>query len=165
MKRLQALVLRSRQLPVFLVDTREQRPYEFPCSRVQTLTTGDYSIAGFEDRIAIERKTKEDAYSSLGYDRARFQREVERLAQLHFGAIVIESSLPDFLYPPPFSRLHPRAAIGTLLAWSVRFGIHIHFVGDRAHGQALTGSLLEKFWRYQQVSNHAPVARASRGIA
>jgi ERCC4-type nuclease len=117
---------------------------------VQTLATGDYSVAGFEDRIAIERKTKEDAYSSLGWGRARFQREAERLGRLDFAAIVIEASLPDFLQPPAFSHLHPKAAISTLLAWSVRYRVHVFFAGDRRHGEALTRVLLETFWKCHQ---------------
>ena len=50
---------------IVAIDTREQKPYRFPRSEVKTLASGDYSVVGLEDRIAIERKTKEDAYSSL----------------------------------------------------------------------------------------------------
>ena len=56
------------------VDTREQRPYQYPGAQVCTLPTGDYSVVGLKDRVAIERKTKADAYSSLGQGRARFRR-------------------------------------------------------------------------------------------
>jgi len=112
---------RSSQRPVFIVDTREQRPYDLADSRIETLKTGDYSIAGLEGHVAIERKTKEDAYSSLGQGRGRFRAEVERLGRLNYGAIVIETSLSEFLRPPTFSRMSPRAAINTLLAWAVRY--------------------------------------------
>jgi DNA excision repair protein ERCC-4 len=146
----EALVTGAIIEPVVAIDTREQRPYRFAASVVKTLATGDYSIEGLEDRISIERKSKADAYSSLGLDRPRFQREMERLAEFEYGAVVIESSLRGFLLPPDFSELHPRSAVGSLLAWSVRYGVHVFFAGDRPHGNALTAHLLEKFWRYHR---------------
>ena len=132
----------------FIVDSREQRPYALPGAVVRGLPAGDYSVAGFEDRVAVERKSLSDAYSSLGANRERFRREVERLARYEFAAIVVEASLTQFLVPPPFSRLHARAALGTLLSWCVRYRIPVLFAGDRAHGEATTRLLLEKFVRY-----------------
>jgi len=130
------------------VDTREQKPYWFPRAEVKTLVTGDYSILGFEDRIAIERKTKSDAYSSLGQGRSRFEREIQRLSEFDYGAIVIEASLPDFLTAPAFSRMNPKSAVNSIIAWSVKYGVHLFFAGDRRHGNALTLKLLEKYWLY-----------------
>ena len=100
------------------IDTREQRPYEFPGAVVMTLPTGDYSIVGLEHRVAIERKSKADAYGSLGQGRARFRRECERLAALDYAAIVVEDTVPGFLRRPAHSKMNPRSAIGSLLAWS-----------------------------------------------
>ena len=133
---------------VVAVDTREQKPYRFSKSEVKTLPTGDYSIIGLEDRITIERKTKADAYASLGQGRARFKRELERLSQFDFAAIVIEASLPDFLQAPAFSCMNPKAALKSLIAWSVRYHVHVFFAGDRRHGHALTRQLLEKYLHY-----------------
>ena len=133
---------------VVAIDTREQKPYRFARSEVKTLPTGDYSIIGLEDRIAIERKTKEDAYSSLGQGRARFERELERLSHLDYAAVVVETSLPDFLCAPAFSRMHPKAAAGSIVAWSVKYRVCVFFAGDRLHGNALTRQLLEKYLRY-----------------
>jgi ERCC4-type nuclease len=133
---------------VVAVDTREQRPYRFPRSAVKTLATGDYSIIGFEDRLAIERKTKKDAYSSLGRGRARFRREFERLSRLSYAAVVVEASLTDFLHAPAFSRMSPKAALKSILAWSVKYRVNVFFACDRRHGNALTCQLLEKCWRY-----------------
>jgi len=134
---------------VVAIDTREQKPYRFARSEVKTLVSGDYSIVGLEERIAIERKTKEDAYSSLGQGRARFERELQRLSRFDYAAIVIETSLPDFLRAPAFSRMNPKAAAGSIVAWSVKYRVCVFFAGDRPHGNALTRQLLEKFWRYQ----------------
>ena len=49
-----------------VIDTREQLPYEFEDSITRTLQTGDYSIFGYEDQITVERKTKADAYGTIG---------------------------------------------------------------------------------------------------
>jgi DNA excision repair protein ERCC-4 len=133
---------------VVAVDTREQRPYRFPRWERKALASGDYSVVGLEDRVAVERKTKADAYASLGRGRGRFEREVERLAKMDYAALVIEASLPEFLVPPAFSRLNPRSAVASLLAWSVRHRVFVFFAGDRQHGRAVTWSLLEKYWRY-----------------
>jgi len=141
---------RSRPEITVVVDTREQKPYWFPRAEVKTLATGDYSILGFEDRISIERKTKSDAYSSLGQGRPRFEREIQRLAEFDYGAIVVETSLPGFLTAPAFSRMKPKSAVNSIISWSVKYGIHLFFAGDRRHGNALTLKLLEKYWLYHR---------------
>ena len=99
-----------KAVPIIIVDTREQKPYRFDQFEVtvKALATGDYSLAGLENQVAIERKTKNDAYSSIGRARARFERELERLARLRYAAIVIEASLTDFLQAPRFSGMNSR---------------------------------------------------------
>lgn len=140
---------------VVAVDTREQRPWTFPTSQRVTLTTGDYSAIGLEHRIAIERKSKPDAYGSLGRGRKRFEREWVRLGELDYAAVVIESTLDDFLQPPPRSLLHPRAAVGTLASWSVRYGVHVMFADDRRHAAAWTLKALGKFWEQHRAEVRA----------
>jgi len=135
---------------IFAVDSREQRPYPLEGAEVVTLPAGDYSIVGLEDRVTVERKSRSDAYRSLGYGRARFEREMRRLVEYDFAAIVVESTLPDFLLRPRFSRMNPRSAVSTLLAWSVKFRVPVYFAGDRRHGMAVTRKLLEYYWRYHR---------------
>ena len=142
-----------KEQPIIAIDTREKTPYPFSPGEVVTLQTGDYSVIGLEDRVAIERKTKSDAFNSLGRERARFEREVSRLGELEFGAIVVEASLPDLLHPPRYSQMNPRAVVASLLAWSVRYGVPVYFAGDRSHGQAATRCLLMKFWYYTKRSS------------
>jgi len=134
---------------VVAIDTREQEPYAFEGAVTKTLPTGDYSIVGLEDHVTVERKSKADAYGSLGQGRARFRREFERLSNFDYAVVVIEDSVPGFLHRPPHSRMDPRAAIATLLAWSVRYRIPVFFAGDRAHGRALTQKLLQMYWKYR----------------
>ena len=143
---------------IIAIDTREQRPYEFPGAEVRTLATGDYSIVGLEDQVAVERKTKADAYCSLGQGRARFRRELERLALFGYAAIVVEDTVPGFLRRPAHSMMNPRSAIGSLLAWSVRYRVPVFFAGDRAHGQALTYKLLQMYDKYRGEVRHEHLA-------
>ena len=143
--------------PVIAIDTREQQPYTYPGAEVKTLPSGDYSIVGLEGLVTVERKTKADAYCSLGCERARFRREVERLAGYDYAAIVIEDTAPGFLRRPAYSKMNPRSAMSTLLAWSVRYGVHVFFAGDRDHAQALTRKLLEMYWRYHREGAHEHV--------
>jgi ERCC4-type nuclease len=144
----------ATELPRVVIDTREQRPYLFPRSISGTLASGDYSLEGYENRVAIERKSKEDAYGSLGGGRKRFEAEWVRLSQLDYAAVVIESGIPDFLRePPPYSEMHPRAALCTLLAWSIKYRVPVWFAGDRQHAKALVLRLLTYWWRYTVESN------------
>ena len=135
--------------PVIAVDTREQKPYRFPRSEVKTLATGDYSIVGLEDRIAIERKRLEELFCIAGRERERFERELERMTALDYAAIVIEADLPQILRGAAFSQVSPKAVVGSLVSWSIRYRAHVFFAGDRRHAKALTCRLLDKYWRYQ----------------
>jgi len=132
-----------------VIDTRERRPYEYEGAVTGTLKSGDYSILGLEDRVAVERKTKEDAFSSLGASRGRFEKELERLSGYDYGAIVIESNLDDFLNPPAFTRMNPKAAINSLVSWSVKYKVFIFFASDRRHAMALVYRILEKYWKHR----------------
>ena len=135
---------------VVVVDTREQKPYRYGRSLRGTLPAGDYSIRGLESRVAVERKEKADAYGSLGRGRARFEREVARLSAYDYAAVVIEADLADFLEAPAFSGMRPRAAVNTLVSWSVKYGVHVFFAGSRPLARALTYRILEKFWKHRR---------------
>ncbi len=134
---------------VIAIDTREQQPYGFEEAVIKTLPSGDYSIIGLEDRVTIERKSKTDAYGSLGHGRARFRREFERLSKFDYAVVVIEDTVPGFLHRPSHSKMNPRAAIATLLDWSVKYRVPVFFAGDRDHARALTQKLLQMYWRYR----------------
>lgn len=135
---------------VIVIDSREQKPYKFPgiATVIKGLTTGDYSVLGLEESITIERKSKKDAYSTIGNGRDRFTRELERLATYDYAAIVVETTMQNFLVPPAYSSLHPHAAINSLLAWSVKYGIAVFFCDTRNLARGTVYRLLEKFWRY-----------------
>jgi ERCC4-type nuclease len=129
-----------------LIDTREQRPLSFGAlSTCRTcLRSGDYSVEGCADTVAIERKSLPDLFACIGQQRDRFSRELERLAALRYGALVIEVTLADVLAGCPSSRIHPSSAFGSLMSWSVKGRLPVFFCGDRGQAAATVAKLLEK---------------------
>lgn len=146
------------------IDTREQAPYQFTGLRadavknraelivpthLQALASGDYSICGFENRIAIERKSKEDLFGTLGQGRERFVRELERLNRMDVAFVVIEATEPEIhTHPPEHSRLNPKTITRSITAWQLEFPrIHWRFMGSRQFAEATTFRILERFWK------------------
>jgi hypothetical protein len=146
------------------VDTREQRPYVFSNMRTNkdkgekliavpvefsSLDTGDYSIIGLSDRIAIERKSKEDLFGSVAR-RDNFRGRLERMDTLislgGYAAIMVECSLEDLHEPPPYSQLNPKSLLRTILAWRQRYRADWWFVSGRHRAEAFTFRMLERFY-------------------
>ena len=138
---------------VVVCDSREQAPFAFQniegVDVVRTVTrglpTGDYSIAGFEDRIAIERKSVGDFYMSIGAERERFEREMIRLQQMEFSAVVIEGIVED---RPPTVQMGVKSATHTMLSWAVKYGVHFYECHHgRREAELKTFHLLRHFWK------------------
>lgn len=131
---------------VVAIDTREKRPWRFPRSQTATLATGDYSIIGMEDAVCIERKSKADAFASLGRESGRFSREWARMAAMRYAAVVIESDMRTFMEPLPHGRMPPALAMTRLADWSVRYRVPVVFASDRRHATAWTRRVLMRLW-------------------
>ncbi len=118
-----------------VVDTREQEPYHFDPESVtatrRALPAGDYSLEGWEDQVAVERKTLEDLVGTVIRSRKRFHRELERLADLEAACIVVEANLSDMLAERYRSGAHPNAVLGAVLSIVVDFDIPVFFCSDR----------------------------------
>lgn len=154
---------------VIIRDSREKAPWGF--HGIQTdadqkhrplvvrceyayLPTGDYSIAGLEDQIAIERKSLEDFYSTIGGHRERFEREIARLAEMEFAAVIVEADWPTILLrPPEHSRLRPKSVFRTVLAWQQRYrNVHWLMMGNRRLAEVTCYRVLERFWKDREES-------------
>jgi len=110
---------------IVIVDTREKDEYtfgEFVTIR-QKLDAGDYSVAGLEDRIAIERKNLDDFVGTVIYQKERFHEELVRLARMDFAAIVVEASLTDILEHRYKSGVRPASVIGAAVAVMVEYRV------------------------------------------
>ena len=141
-----------------LTDTREQRPYTFrQYSDVKTesatLRTGDYSIAGFQDKITIERKSLTDLFGSCGSGRKRFEAEFKRMAGYDVAGLVIESDFLDvFRTPPKYTKMNPKSVYRTVLAWSVRYGVHVWWGHNREMSEKIVYIVLSG-WGKDNVGN------------
>lgn len=147
-----------------VIDTREQLGFTFEGLRCDeadgggpltvptvrgTLASGDYSLLGFETRVAVERKSAADLYGTIGQGRDRFERELERLAAFDFAAVVVEAGLLELVTdPPPHTQLPPKIVVRSVIAWQQRYQrVHWTFAGCRRLAEAWTFRTLERYLR------------------
>lgn len=137
-------VLRNRRdlaeaLPTVVVDTREQDP--LPIARLPTvagtLTSGDYALAGAEERLAIERKSIADLVSCVGPERDRFERELHRLRGHDFARLLIVGTETEIREHRYRSRTKPKSVLHSLYAWEIRFRVPFVFAPTPEAGAAL----------------------------
>ena len=134
-----------------LVDTREQRPFNFEHDlydvQIQpgTLSAGDYSLAGLQDKVAVERKSLPDLVGCLGRERERFERELQRGAALDAFAVVVEASWADLAGGNFRSQLNPHAACQSTLAFMARYRTPFLFAGSRPAAEYATWGVLRQF--------------------
>jgi len=148
-----------------IIDTREQRPLEFPPS-VKTerakLDTGDYSISGWTSAFAVERKSITDLVGSLTNDRERFERELKRMTAFEFRRVIVEGSYRQAVeYIWRNRRSHPAAVIGSINAFEVRYGVPFIFAASRneASGRVANWAryfVREKLKRQAEILNPPP---------
>lgn len=87
-----------RGLFSIVVDSRERHPWQPPPDVpyvVCALPSGDYSIGGYEDRVAVERKSLPDYVHSVFADWARFSAELRRLAAYDLAVVIVEATQED----------------------------------------------------------------------
>lgn len=161
-----------------VIDQREKRPYAFAdihadakhsyavvdvSCRSAHLPSGDYAIDGMVDRCAVERKSLDDLYSTLGQHRDRFVRELERLAAMEVAWVVVEAELGEILGSPPLrSELNPKTVVRSMQAWMVRYP-RVHWVccPGRDFAEVMTFRLLERFWAEDGKKRGLDVLRKS----
>lgn len=150
-----------------LHDQREKLPYAFRGLvsdkadgghpwlvdvRPVFLETGDYTLDGYADRVAVERKSLEDLFCTLGQHRDRFEHELHRLNLMQWACVMVEADWRAIRYAPPgFSQLNPKTVGRSIDAWMMRFP-RVHWITeiDRRHAEARTFQLLRRFWKEDQ---------------
>lgn len=132
-----------------VIDTRERDPWSFPavpCVR-RALCAGDYSVAGLEARVAIERKSRDDLVRTLIHDRERFAAELVKLATYEFAAVVVESGLEPVLLGKYESKAKPDAVIAAAASVAVDWRVPVHFLESRAAAAAWALALMRRAWQ------------------
>lgn len=135
---------------ILIIDSREQRPFCFERFNIQTetaaLPVGDYSVRGFEDRVAIERKEINDLIACLmGTNRERFERELAKAKSFDVFVVMVEASFLDIEQGRYRSEMNPHSALQSIAAMMVRHRVPFVFAGDRQGAEYMTFSLLQKY--------------------
>lgn len=157
-------------LPTYTVirDTREQSGYgwtfdtHYPEHKppkcdgmiIDTMRTGDYTLVGYTDLLSIERKTSFTElwgnYSSR--KKIAFEAEMERMSELKYAYIIIESSLtPDImeLSPPQFTKGVPgKSLIRWLMSLTIKYNVKIIPAG--ACGRKIAQMIFEEVVRVEK---------------
>ena len=153
---------------IILIDNRERFPYLFDIGsgyevslERATLPVGDYSLPGFEDRIAIERKELNDLIGCLmGSNRIRFERELARGRAYDFFAVVVEANLSQVWTGDYRSEMRPQSALQSLAAFQVRYRVPFIWAGNRAGAEYMTHAFLAKYLR--EISERFKTATAEQ---
>ena len=126
-----------------IVDTREQAPLDLSPLRSEpgTLATGDYSVKGLVNVIAIERKSLTDLLGCIGQERERFDREVIRLLAYPTRAIIVEATWGQIEAGNWKSKVTPAAAVGSLLGWIAQ-GVPVIMAKDHERAGRYVSRLL-----------------------
>ena len=110
----------SPALVTLIADTREQEPYSFDSRLVlverRALPAGDYSVGGLEGVI---------------HQRARFRRELLKLAGYRAACVVVEAGLLEVLQGRYRGGAHPNAVLGSALAITLDYRIPVFFCSSR----------------------------------
>lgn len=140
---------RSDDMPVLLVDTREQKPLRFSHLPAEpaTLYTGDYSVRGLEEVFAVERKSLADLAGSLTRERDRFMREMHRLRGYQSPYLLAIGDDMELSRLIAQGRLKLQQVEHSLRAIQSRYGVHV----ERAYTEEQAARLVETWafcaWR------------------
>lgn len=129
---------RSVSIEDIVVDAREKNPlWDVADDRIIALPTGDYSLVGYERIIAVERKSIDDLYNSLGANRARFLRCIRRLSMMD-SCMVIEGNVKDVLMHMGYGKLTPQQVMATVVSWAAAYRIPMWFASTRDEARSFT---------------------------
>lgn len=158
-------------------------PYEFANLGRHPRSLGDYSIAGLVGHVAVERKSLEDAWSTiLGWTtdyqvergingrRERFKRELQNLAAIPAGIVVVEAPLERCILRMPGCdgldynedsyegsneqrgkhtvRENRKIFFRSVVSWQERYRVNWFFCGSRRAAEVFAFRYLEKAWEH-----------------
>lgn len=140
---------KSDNMPVLLVDTREQRPLQFSHLPAEsaTLYTGDYSVKGLEEVFAVERKSLADLAGSLTRERDRFMREMHRLRGYQFPYLLAIGDDMELSRLIAQGRLKLHQVEHSLRAIESRYGVHVERVYTEEQAARLVETWAFCAWR------------------
>ena len=130
---------------MLIIDTREQKsplflskpPKDLVIVR-STLHDGDYSVKGFEDKFCIEKKYSGDLFSYCSSEMVsktipKMLRFQEMIQAGGWVGLVIEDTMSNIYKWQEHTNIHPESVRGALVSFAIRYGVHVHFAGNRAN--------------------------------
>ena len=136
--------------PIVIQDTREQTPWKIANYPVEIakLDVGDYGIQGLSDwehpEFIVERKSLDDLVGSLVDESKRFWKEVKKMRQFQFAALLIEAPYEAAAEHAYRSRMNPKSVLGMVDVIQVRLGIHVIWCGDHQRAACRFESLVRQ---------------------
>jgi ERCC4-type nuclease len=134
-----SLLWKPTEIPdgfILVVDSREQHPLFDPipiglCIIRDAIKVGDYTVKGFENQIAIERKGESDFFGFIGRERDRTVKKLEAMSKMYFSALVIQVDEYDLYNPSIPTKLTHEHVRGFLKSIRVKYGIHYYMNEDK----------------------------------
>lgn len=119
---------------------------------------GDYSLSGGVGRCHIERKSMEDAQSTiLGWNgrRERFERELENLSAIECGVVIVECSFTDLISKAPqygkrTTGQNAKALSRSIVAFMQDYSVPWLFCDGRRVAEIHAFRWLERWWKKQR---------------
>lgn len=132
----------------FVIDSREQRPFEFKGhpTLVGTCDVGDYQLYDFPNQVAVERKSLEDLVSCCGKERNRFEKQILRLLGVNERLVVVEASWEGIELGQWRSRVNQLVVKNSILGWIAK-GVPFVLAGSRVRAAEITEEFLWLAWR------------------
>lgn len=140
-----------------IIDTREQQPWSFEhyVTANKKLDTGDYSIEGLENILAIERKKSVSEFAN-NITESRFKDVVDRLRNIKYSFLLLEFDLDDVLIYPVGSnvpkrmwdkiKISPSFIMKHLLELQLYHNIKVVFCGDSDNAAKMAEFIFKKVY-------------------
>ena len=165
---------------VMLMDNREQHPLYcsergqrdgLPYTTVGmddelvvvdcTLHDGDYSIKGFEDLFAIERKGLSDLHGYIGRERTlkttpKMEKFRDMVQRGGYVALVIEASEQGAWLGPVQSQMTQNQIRAALVSFEIRYGVRVHYEPNR---ERMARWVLDRAIKFYNVQKEAMTCR------
>lgn len=136
-------------------DTREQFPFLFlgyPVEIVEgALAAGDYSIPGFTDRVAVERKALGDLICCLTSGRERFSHELDRLRGYESAVVVVEAGFNELATGNYRSKLNPVSAVQSVISMMSAYRMPFFFANGHTEAERFTFDFLRHYCRHAEA--------------
>jgi len=138
-----------------IIDTREQQPWAFNhyVTANKKLDTGDYSIEGLENLLAIERKKSVSEFAN-NITESRFKDVICRLENIKYSFLLLEFDLEDILIYPVGSnvprkmwdkiKISPAFIMKHIIELQINHNIKVIFCGDSDNAEKMAEFILKK---------------------